>query len=234
MKRSPTYLGPIGRPLYPEGTVKPGYREGSTAMIRVVRFGIWVWMGFLTASSAMGVPVRFQATSGSEKTRVEFESKAPLETFRGHTTQASGQLILDPTALGDSLQVVVEVDMASLDTGINKRNQDMRENHLETDRFPTATFRGGHLVGAHPNALPPGEPVDLEVAGTFTLHGVAREVRWAVTLTYTDDGPQPSIRVTSQFPVTLADHEITRPRFLFMKLGETQQVTVDISFTSTG
>ena len=89
-------------------------------------------------------------------------------------------------------------------------------------------------MGAHPNTLPPGEPVDLEVAGTFTLHGVAREVRWAVTLTYTDDGPQPSIRVTSQFPVTLADHEITRPRFLFMKLGETQKVTVDISFTSTG
>ena len=203
-------------------------------MIHVVRSGIRVWVGFLIAGSAMGSTVRFEAPPGSDATRVEFESRAPLETFHGRTDQASGHVILDPAALGDSIQVVVVVDMASLDTGINKRNQDMRENHLETDRFPTATFRGGRLVGDHPTVLPPDESVDLEVEGTFTLHGVGREVRWPVTLTYSAHGARPSIRVTSQFPVTLADHEIKRPRFLFMKLGETQQVTVDILFVSTG
>jgi hypothetical protein len=37
------------------------------------------------------------------------------------------------------------------------------------------------------------------------------------------------LRITAEFPVALADHDISRPRFLFAKLGEVQKVYVDLS-----
>ena len=42
---------------------------------------------------------------------------------------------------------IVDVEMADLDTGIDKRNRDMRENHLETDLYPTARFEGANPIG---------------------------------------------------------------------------------------
>ncbi|MBK9304990.1 MAG: YceI family protein [bacterium] len=45
----------------------------------------------------------------------------------------------------------MDVDLAALDTGIGLRNRHMRENHLETDRFPQAVFRGARI-------LKPGRP----------------------------------------------------------------------------
>ena len=45
--------------------------------------------------------------------RVEFVSKAPVESFSGKSDRVSGSLTLDPAALGDSIQVRIEVDMAS-------------------------------------------------------------------------------------------------------------------------
>ena len=76
---------------------------------------------------------------------VRFQSKAALEDFDGKTRKVTGTLVVDPDDLGDSLQVQVEVDLASLDTGISLRNKHMRENHLETEKYPSAVFRGGKI-----------------------------------------------------------------------------------------
>ena len=76
--------------------------------------------------------------------------------------------------------------------------------------------------------------MDLEVEGTFTLHGVAHRVRWTVSLTWSGPADRPTIQATSRFTVVLADHDIKRPQFLFMKLGEVQKVTVDVRFASAG
>ena len=53
---------------------------------------------------------------------VVFESKAPMESFEGKTNQATGEVSLDPASITE-LSLRVEVDMASLDTGIGLRHQ---------------------------------------------------------------------------------------------------------------
>jgi polyisoprenoid-binding protein YceI len=155
--------------------------------------------------------------------RVVFVSKAATETFDGKTDRISGTIVVSDDGVGDSVTVRIEVDVASLDTGIGKRNRHMRENHLETDAFPTAVFAGASVRGPAGAVLAPGETVAFDVEGTFTLHGVSRRMRLAVSVTPRD---AQILEFDAAFPIRLADFDIARPKFLFLKLGEVQNVMV--------
>lgn len=188
-------------------------------------FGLFGAALLVVVSGAVSAsPVRFEVNPGGEGTEVVFASKAPMESFEGKTDQVQGSIVLDPAALGDSIVVVVEVDLASLDTGLALRNQHMRENHLETETYPKATFRGGHLEG-FPAALSLGETLKGKARGSFDLHGVVRPMEADVSLTLRSDG---ALAVHAEFEVVLADYEIDRPKFLMLKLDEKQHVTVDL------
>jgi polyisoprenoid-binding protein YceI len=156
--------------------------------------------------------------------KVVFISTATMEKFEGKTSQLSGRISVDPAGpLSDSLTVHLEVDLASLDTGIAKRNQHMREDHLETSKYPKAVFDGATLVHAPGISLASGQSTGFDADGTFSLHGVSRRVRVHIDATYQAPG---TIQFHTEFPVTLGDYKISRPEFLFMKLAETQDVRV--------
>jgi len=165
---------------------------------------------------------RFALKAGAPN-QVVFVSKAATETFEGKTDQIAGSIDVDPAAVGDSVTVHFEVAMATLDTGIGKRNQHMRENHLETAKYPTAFFDGAAVVGPKGAALAVGAKTAFEVEGQFTLHGVTRRLRVTVDVTLRDER---TLEFTTSFKVPLADHAISRPKFLFLKLGEVQDVRV--------
>jgi polyisoprenoid-binding protein YceI len=158
-----------------------------------------------------------------EPNKVVFTSKAATETFDGKTSRMRGRIVVDPSTVGDSVTVHLEVDMASLDTGIGKRNQHMRENHLETETYPLAVFDGASVLAPTDAALVVGKPVSFEVEGSFTLHGVTKRLRASVEVALRDER---TLEFSTAFKVTLADYRISRPKFLFLKLGETQAVSV--------
>jgi polyisoprenoid-binding protein YceI len=166
----------------------------------------------------------FEIRGGKNASLIRFVSKAAMESFEGRTTAVSGLVSLDPAALGDTLTIHVLVDMATLDTGIALRNEHMRENHLHTEEFPVATFAGARITkGA--GSLTPGIARRVELAGTLTIHGVARTVTVPVDLTW--NGAE-ELHLAAEFPVALADHEIPRPKFLLLKLGEVQKVVATL------
>jgi polyisoprenoid-binding protein YceI len=179
----------------------------------------------LAAALSVATPsfaARFALKAGAPN-QVVFVSKAATETFQGKTDRITGSIDVDPAAVGDSVTVHFEVDMASLDTGIAKRNQHMRENHLETAKYPTAIFDGAAVLSPQGAALAAGQKTRFEVEGQFTLHGVTRRLRVAVDVTLRD---AQTLEFATSFPVPLADYAISRPRFLFLKLGEVQDVRV--------
>jgi polyisoprenoid-binding protein YceI len=156
--------------------------------------------------------------------KVVFVSKAASESFDGKTDKISGRIVVDPASVVDTVEVQLDVDMASLDTGIGKRNQHMRDNHLHTDKYPTATFVGAKVLGPEGASLALGKPLAFECEGTFTLHGVTKRLRATVEVTLRDER---TLAFKTSFKVPLADYKIDRPKFLFMKLGEVQDVTVE-------
>ena len=159
----------------------------------------------------------------SEGSEVVFTSKAPMESFDGKTKQVSGHITCPTGDLSGPLDLHIEVDLASLDTGIGMRNTHMRERHLETDEFPSAVFTGSSIAAMSAPALVVGQTVSLTVRGAFDLHGVSRPRDIEAEVTLAADG---SLDVVVQFSVSLEDHAIDRPGFLAMKLADEQQVRV--------
>jgi polyisoprenoid-binding protein YceI len=191
---------------------------------KVVAIGSAV-AGLLVASSGVARATDFAVRPGKD-TNVVFTSNATVETFDGKTHNMTGSLALEPGTVGDSITVHLEVDLASLDTGKSLRNKHMREDHLETAKYPKAVFDGATVLSPTGAKLEAGKAVAFQIEGTFALHGVTRRLRCDATATFTPQGKGGAIAFSATFPVTLADYSIKRPEFLFLKLAETQQVRV--------
>lgn len=176
----------------------------------------------LLLSSSVAVRAAEFVVKPGKPNDVVFTSKAATETFQGRTDQIKGRISVDPANVVDSVTVELDVDLTTLKTGIGKRDQHMRDNHLETKKYPRAVFKGATLRGADTRVLS-GVPVKLEVEGDFTLHGVTRRLRANVEVTLRDPT---TLEFKTTFPVPLADYKIDRPKFLFLKLGEVQEVAV--------
>ncbi len=194
----------------------------SRALPTVLLLAALVWC----APIAPAKLAQFLIDPGAETTRIRFESKATLESFTGETRQAEGSLWLDPDALSDSITMVVTVDLATLDTGIGLRNDHMRNNHLHTDRYPEAVFRGARLLGEIPARLAPGETVRLEVAGRLDLHGIERPVRMRAQVRREEHEGRTRLWLQGRFDVKLSDFAIPRPKFLMLKVSDTQKIEV--------
>ena len=177
-----------------------------------------------TAADATSAPLRYRIEPGTEGNEVRFHSEASIESFDGTTDRVSGWVEVDPDDLASGVRWRVEVDLASLDTGIGLRNRHMRENHLHTDEHPLAVFEGAMDGSTLPAALGPA-PTTVELHGEFSLHGVTRERTLEVEVMRR---PDDALVVESEFGVTLSDHDIPRPKFLLLKLAQEQDVRIRV------
>ena len=191
----------------------------------LLAFGVLA-SGLIAGTPPSALAGEFLVHPGREN-KVSFVSKASMETFEGKTNRLEGRIAVNPADLGDSITVHFEVEMASLDTGLPMRNKHMRENHLETAKYPKAIFDGAAVRGPAGATLEPGKTKTFDVEGTFTLHGVSRRLRINVNATYVPQPKGDRISFQTAFPVLLADYQISRPQFLFLRLAESQQVRVN-------
>lgn len=151
----------------------------------------------------------------SEDGYVEFVSRAPLLEFKGKSNHLTGLIDLDESIID------FYVDLNTIDTGVERRNRDMRNTYLETDKFPFAEF-----TGELPSSFDPEnrEKQDVRTKGKFKIHGVEREIEVEGTLEPTNDG----IKLEAGWTVLLEDHDIDRPGILFYELAEEQTVNISI------
>jgi polyisoprenoid-binding protein YceI len=166
-----------------------------------------------------------------KENRVRFISDAPLEDFEGVTSRIDGFLFLSGEGLDgetdlESSEFFFEVDLASLDTGIGLRNRHMRDNYLETDEFPFASFAGRVArLEVEDSGL-----LRVNTRGTFSIHGVER----AREIDCSAERIAPSLRVRCAFQVTLSDHEIPIPKLMFMKIDEVMEVDLEFFLLPAG
>ncbi len=125
----------------------------------------------------------------------------------GRTESVTGSL----TVAGSGSQVTadqvnVEVDVSSLESDEDRRDNRIRTSGLETDRFPTATFTSTTPVTL-PAGTSAGQPVKSEVTGNLTLHGVTKLVTIPLDVQLTGD--QGQVVGSLQFP--FSDFGMTPP-----------------------
>ena len=176
----------------------------------------------LTTPASAG---EYQLDPSNASDTVRFNSRAKLEFIEGTTTQIRGYLHFDPENSADSVSGILEVDLASLKTGIGVRDEHMRERHLHTDKFPKAWFQLSSVSGL-PQTLRQDTTYAATANGAFYIHGVHRQVEARLTVRRILVESNESLLVTATFEITLDDFEIKRPRALFLKLAKVIEVTV--------
>ncbi|MFT5145006.1 MAG: polyisoprenoid-binding protein YceI [Rhodothermales bacterium] len=165
-------------------------------------------MFLVTASLASG------QSYTSDSGRVEFDSSVPLHSFTGTSNELVGRIVL-----ADST-VDFYVDLETLDTGIGKRDKDMRKT-LKTGDFPFAEFFGKLTSPFDPS----GGQQPARVSGRFSIRGVTKDIEVAGTLEPTADG----LLLNAEWELNLNDYEIVPPKLLIMKVDPVQQLRISVT-----
>ncbi len=208
-------------------SMKPAPRKAPQGALAVLLCAV----AMLMAPVGWAKPLHFHVSGGSPS-EVEFTSDAPVEVIHGKTSQISGGISLDDSFKFDAkhpFNIVLSVDLASIDTGIDLRNAHMRDNFLETAKYPKAVFKATSIQLKGKPDLSKPQTVKLVSIGEFTLHGVTTNKTVPLTVDYKPaDGAKPArIRVHGKLSVPLEQHGIKRPEAVLVKLAET--VFVDIT-----
>lgn len=154
----------------------------------------------------------------SEKAVVTFTSDAPLERISATTT--SGNAIVDTRDRSFAVQVPL-VSFSGFNSPLQREH--FNENYLESGIFPSAVFKGRIIENV--DLAVPGDHT-VRAKGELTIHGVARERIIACDVVVSADG----VRVTSTFPVTIAEHDIRVPMVVRQKIAPVVSVQVDLLF----
>lgn len=129
-------------------------------------------LGLIAASAFL---LSLTASAQVESWKIDPNHTAPqfsvrhmgISTVRGAFTKVSGTVQYDPANVSkSSLEITIEA--ASVDTRVEMRDNDLRKNYFEVDKFPTLTFKSTKVEAA-------GEG-KLKVAGDLTIHGVTKPV----------------------------------------------------------
>jgi polyisoprenoid-binding protein YceI len=99
-------------------------------------------------------------------------------TVHGHFNGFQGTIRFDDDRPQDT-SVEVQIDAASIDTGIRKRDDHLRS----ADFFDVATYPGITFRGTRVEPVSPLRRDRWRVAGDLTIHGVTRPVELAVEQT---------------------------------------------------
>ncbi len=159
---------------------------------------------------------------------IRFAVDSPLDEIAGVSDRVSAKLSFDPaTGSGSG---TVDVDLASFRTGISLRDEDLRDQFFQVDRFPTATLVLQKLDPAVAGLLLPGRKVQADGVGTLSLHGVSRPVRVPLELQAGSEGGRLLLLASGELDVRFADYGIPRPKALFLKLGDHARVQIALSF----
>lgn len=147
---------------------------------------------------------------------VEFLSEAPQEDVLGKSSFLVGRISLTDN------EVDFYVDLKTLKTGIKYRDEHLRENYLETDKFPYAEFFGS-FVELPDTSL--NNVQNVTVKGDFKVHGVTREVEVTGTIQFLKNG---NVYVKANWPLQLSDYDIPIPKVLNYRLSNDLTLTIDI------
>lgn len=155
----------------------------------------------------------------AKKNLVKFVSDAKIETFDGTTDKIDGYIFYEGDDILSKNDIYLEVDLRTIDTGIGLRNRHMREDYLETDKYPMATFKG-KITRANKIS---GNDYNVMVDGKMTIHGVTRPITVNGVLSSTGEG----YRIKSNFELRLPDYNISVPSLMFMKISEVMKMELD-------
>ncbi len=147
---------------------------------------------------------------------VKFISKTPWEDFEGVTKYIDGYVYWEGEELTNKSEIYFEVELNTVETGNGKRDRDMRNDYLHTDRFPYTHYTGKIIdVRDSTNTIK-----KIISKGFMYIHGVEKQIEMNALMIEKDDG----YLIESSFEVKLSDYNIKIPELMIFKIDEVMQL----------
>jgi polyisoprenoid-binding protein YceI len=194
--------------------------------------------GWMCGLAAVGALIAIEGTAWSQATatrlevttgsKAEYRVREQLARFNfpndavGVTESVTGAIVVNADG-SFAPESKLTVDMRSLKTDEPKRDGFVRQNTLETDRFPNAEFVPRRHKGM-PMPLPASGNATFQLIGDMTLHGVTTEQAWDVAAAFAPDAI--TAKATARF--NFAKYKITIPR-VFGLLSVDDDIRLELS-----
>jgi len=172
--------------------------------------GTWT----VTQGNEVFVGYRIQELFGGETVKKE---------AAGRTSAVTGSMVVQGSTIPSA---TVTADVTKLKSDRAQRDNAIKGQGLETDRFGTATFTLTQPIAL---ASPPvvGERQSVQATGDLTLHGVTKQVTIPLQAEWKGD----TIAVAGSTPVALADHGITPISTGFVAIDDQGELELQLVFT---
>ena len=211
---------PPSSPIFlPEAEEESPFLEGSTDLSRLEsrsRLSLLsvLWMPISNAAPQVTPPER---KLGLEESRLEFLAigRPSFLKIRGEGAKPEAEI----SVIGDLVEGVARVDLRSLKTGIELRDQHMHERYAQTDKYPTAELKF-KISDAKLGERLTNSRDDFESGVTGRLFWREKDHEVPVKLR------RRSGQVEAEFSFLLTDYGVELPHYAGIKVADEIQVKV--------
>jgi polyisoprenoid-binding protein YceI len=176
-------------------------------------------LGLLASPSTAAAQARDYSATG----RIQFVSRAQLETITGRSRRLTGTVHFDPSNASSLVGSTFSVPVSSIRT-----NNDLRDEHLRgpdwlnAGAHPNATFEVTRVSGA--SSVAPNEAVRLQVTGNFTINGQTHEITATARVRHVPESN--TFRIRASFRVNLPQFGVSVNPLVRLKVSDTIRVNV--------
>ncbi|MBS1487050.1 MAG: YceI family protein [Bacteroidetes bacterium] len=165
----------------------------------------------------LAIPSRAQKFS-SDKSFIRFFSSAAIEDITAENRMGSS-IFNEETG-----EVVFSVPIREFQFAESLMKGEFNQKYMESEKFPKAIFEG-KITGY---AKDVSSEQTVVAAGKLTIHGVTKNVEIHGSIKNENDHKV----MKSKFIVKLEDYDVKVPEFLWQKIAEQVEVTVEFNYKS--
>jgi polyisoprenoid-binding protein YceI len=147
----------------------------------------------------------------------------------GKTASVSGGITLDQDGRIIPAESKFVVDVSTLTSDREMRDNYVRRRILETDQYSTVEFTPTGVVGL-PKTLPTSGTHTFDVVGNMTVHGVTKPTTWKVTAKALGGG----VSGTATTSFNFAEFNLSQPRVpVLISVQDTIKLEYDFSLVQS-
>ena len=144
----------------------------------------------------------------------------------GYTEDVSGSIYIDATGQ-PTLESLLTIDLSKLKSDESRRDNYLRGNALETDKFPQAFFLVNELKNLDMSDLTNlnSNDIEFQMSGDLTIHGVTKSKTWDVVAKL----ELGSIKGNASISFPFSDFDIDIPKLFFI-ISVEDKITLELDF----
>ena len=187
------------------------------------------------ATAVYAAPQSFDFKDPKGVNNAVFSLDAPLESVNGSASGITGTVSFDPENPGATTgKIVVAAESMTVPNPMQKEHLHSA-NWLDVAKYPEITFEAKSLA----NVKTDGNVTTADATGTFTLHGVSKDITVPIKLTYLKDklsARVPNMQgdllvIRANFSINREDFDIQKGKFED-KVSPTVNLTLSIAGAS--